>query len=141
MSESDAAQRVRAEARRWAAIADQDIAAARHCLAAGPSLLGIAAYHCQQAAEKLIKSALVLNDVAFPRTHDLVALTALALPAIPEAAALLKRIEPITVWGFAYRYPSEEEGAEGEPSIDEVRRALLELDQLRRVVGTRIAQP
>ena len=46
----------RDEAKAWLAKADEDLAAIRACLDAERPLLGIAAYHCQQAAEKLIKS-------------------------------------------------------------------------------------
>lgn len=36
-----------------------------------PSIPGISAYHCQQAAEKALKGFLVWNDKPFRKTHDL----------------------------------------------------------------------
>lgn len=54
---------------------------------------------------------LVAAAAPFPKTHDLAALTALAGPCYPALAAALAALEPITVWGFAYRYPPEEESA------------------------------
>jgi HEPN domain-containing protein len=53
MSAVDSNQRHEANA--WLARADEDLRAVRPCLDAPPPVLGVAAYHCQQAAEKLIK--------------------------------------------------------------------------------------
>lgn len=133
MSAGEVAEEARAEAGRWLAIADRDLAAAEHCLSAKPKLLGIAAYHCQQAAEKLLKSVLIARRIGFPKTHDLVALVALAAPAMPGDDSLLKHIEPITLWGFAYRYPMEEDG-DPEPAAEEIARAIRRLARLRRRV-------
>jgi HEPN domain-containing protein len=52
---SDADER-RAEAARWLAIADQDMAAARLCASSSPPLPAVAGYHCQQAVEKIVKA-------------------------------------------------------------------------------------
>jgi hypothetical protein len=41
-----------------------DVAAARLCLTPAEPLMGIVAYHCQQAAEKLMKAALILRASA-----------------------------------------------------------------------------
>ena len=50
----------------WVASADIDLDAARRCLADPPNVAA-AAYHCQQAAEKLIKAVLVILG---SRQHD-----------------------------------------------------------------------
>ena len=44
------------EARRWLRHAERDVAAAERAIAVPPALADIAAYHCQQAAEKLLKA-------------------------------------------------------------------------------------
>jgi len=44
---------------------------------------GAAAYHLQQAAEKLVKSLLVLNGAPFRRIHDLDELVTRLLPICP----------------------------------------------------------
>ena len=72
-----------------------------------PSLRG-AAYHCQQAAEKLVKAVLVGAGIAFPKTHDIAALVGL----LPEDHRLKKALEALgklTPYGVAYRYPAEDE--------------------------------
>lgn len=116
MSGTDSNER-RIEAQRWLSIADQDLLAARNGLSVSPRLIGIAAYHCQQAAEKIVKGVLVAKGVDFPKTHDLAKLSALVTPAAPALAAAFAVFEPITVWGFAYRYPFEEESSLAPPSV------------------------
>jgi HEPN domain-containing protein len=54
------------------------------CLNMVPPSIGIAAYHRQQSAEKLIKGMLVAAGVHFPKTHDLRALTDLAETHCPS---------------------------------------------------------
>ncbi|HTM07174.1 MAG TPA: HEPN domain-containing protein [Verrucomicrobiae bacterium] len=129
MSGPDAEVR-RAEAARWLAIADQDIVAAKHCMNGSPPLPVVAAYHCQQSAEKIIKALLVSAGISFPKTHDLAALATLASPAYPGLAAAMSRLEPITTWGFAYRYPPEEE-LDAVPAPNEIGARLREIESLR----------
>jgi HEPN domain-containing protein len=40
-------------------------------MASDPPLPEIAAFHCQQAVEKLLKGFLVLGGINFRRTHEL----------------------------------------------------------------------
>jgi HEPN domain-containing protein len=66
-----------------------------------------AAYHCQQAAEKLVKAVLVEARVAFSKTHDIGALTGL----LPESHPLKARLAGLSIlspYGVAYRYPAED---------------------------------
>lgn len=50
----------------WVTSADVDLDAVRRCLADPPNVT-VAAYHCQQAAEKLIKAVLVAYGDCRPR--------------------------------------------------------------------------
>jgi HEPN domain-containing protein len=75
--------------RRWFAIANRDIRSAHACLNADPSIPETAAYHCQQAVEKLAKGLLVLAQVPFRKTHDLVALRDLVVAHFPDLAESL----------------------------------------------------
>jgi len=61
----------------WLAVVDDDLRQVVSNLHGPlPSLAG-AAYHCQQAAEKLVKAALVEARTVFPKTHDIGALVGL----------------------------------------------------------------
>jgi HEPN domain-containing protein len=73
-----------------------------------PSPAG-AAYHCQQAAEKLVKAALVKPGLAFPKTHDIAALVGL-LPAQHRLKDKFRSFEKLTPFGVAYRYPLKMNG-------------------------------
>jgi HEPN domain-containing protein len=73
MPAADHASQAR-EARRWVARADLDAAAAARLLTGSRPLPAVAAFHCQQAAEKLLKAALVYGRVRPRKTHDLAAL-------------------------------------------------------------------
>ena len=68
MSAADDGRARRDEARRWLAVADEDLGAAEALLAVEPPRPKSAAYHCQQAIEKLVKGLLVLAGVTFRKT-------------------------------------------------------------------------
>ena len=46
-------------------------------------------WHSQQAAEKALKAALIVNGIESPRTHNLVVLRALLRHHLPRGSALL----------------------------------------------------
>ena len=123
MSGNEAAERNR-EAAGWLRIAREDIRVARACLALDPPARGVAASHCQQAAEKLVEGLLVAASTPFRKTHDLDELTDLALAGYPECRDLLDAIRPLTVWGTAYRYPGTEDIVEPVPDEAELRHAI-----------------
>ena len=113
---------------RWLAVGAEDSHIARLCLdAAEPSPAG-AAYHCQQAAEKLIKGLLVLADVPFTKTHDLGRLGTLAAPAYPQQADLFVATYLFTAWAFEFRYPGPE--IPDDPSDTELREAMVVIQRL-----------
>lgn len=125
--------RQRDEAKAWLVTADEDLRAVRLCLDARPPVLGVAAYHCQQAAEKLIKVLLVLAAIPFRKTHDLDELSHLAVPAYPDAKPLLAHLRVRTYWGFAFRYPmpGENEATQQPPTPEEIEETLRHLLDLR----------
>ena len=138
MSGTDPAQQSD-EARAWLAKADEDLAAVRACLDAQPALLGVAAYHCQQAAEKLIKGLLVLAATPFRKTHDLDELSAAAVPLYPDLEPLLAYVRVRTYWGFAFRYPMPAESESGPPTADEIEETLRQLSDLRARLAAAMA--
>jgi HEPN domain-containing protein len=92
----------------WLAVVDDDLRQVVNNLNGPmPSLAG-AAYHCQQAAEKLVKAILAEANIVFPKTHDIAALVGL-VPTGHRLKDKLKSLEKLTPYGVAYRYPSEDE--------------------------------
>jgi len=61
----------RQEAQRWLDIAVEDIEVARASAGLPRPRLGAAAYHLQQACEKILKGLLVLAGQRIRKTHDL----------------------------------------------------------------------
>jgi hypothetical protein len=70
-----------AEAREWLARAHADLRAADADLAVSPPLLDDVAFHSQQAVEKSLNAYLAWHDQPFHKTHDIVELGALCMPA------------------------------------------------------------
>ncbi len=117
-------------AARWLAIGVEDLRVARLCLNATEPSPVASAYHCQQAAEKLVKGLLVLADSPFTKTHDLVRLGTLALPAYPQLASLLAATHILTSWAFEYRYPGPDLQPPEDPTETELKQAMDTIDAL-----------
>lgn len=113
----------------WLRVAESDGRAARLCLTRDPPLSDVAAFHCQQAAEKLLKGFLVQANTGFRRTHDLDALVASVVARFPAVEKLASPMRRWTAWGVAYRYPTETE-PEPEPSAAELNVALDLIERL-----------
>ena len=94
------------EAINWFAMAELDIRTARLCSAESEELTGVAAYHCQQAAEKVLKGLLVASGVPYRKTHELDELVTAVLPYYPELAGMLDPLRPLSYWSWAFRYPT-----------------------------------
>lgn len=89
----------------WLKAAEEDALVARSVGSIAP---GAAAFHWQQAAEKLLKALLAAAEVDIPRTHDLVYLwkALVSHEILPEAdVALLDRMRRVGRLGTLGRYP------------------------------------
>jgi HEPN domain-containing protein len=113
----------------WLHVAESDVRAARLCLGADRPLHDVVAFHCQQAAEKLLKGFLVWAGVHVRKTHDLEVLGDLVRAHFPAVEPLLKPMADWNAWSVAYRYPGEA-GGEPEPPADELSAALEVIAQL-----------
>ncbi|HEY1934546.1 MAG TPA: HEPN domain-containing protein [Acetobacteraceae bacterium] len=122
--------------RRWLAVADLDVRSAYACLDTQEPIRETAAYHCQQAVEKLAKGLLVLAQVPFRKTHDLEALRDLVAAHFPDLTAAIDRLVPLTDWGHIYRYPDISD--EPVPSLEELRNVLGDIVTLAEAVLSRI---
>ena len=59
------------EIKQWILKADHDFVSAERLLDGDPPLRDTAVYHCQQAAEKILKAYLTLRDAPFQKVHTL----------------------------------------------------------------------
>jgi HEPN domain-containing protein len=107
----------------WLRVAESDQHVARVCMTIDPPAHDAAAFHCQQAAEKLLKGFLVRASLDFGKTHDLGRLARVVASHFPSVAPLVSTIDDWTAWNIAYRYPDLAE-PQPEPSAEELSQAL-----------------
>ena len=94
------------EARRWLRFATEDIDVAQRLLAVDESSPRHACFLAQQAAEKALKAALVLEGIDFPFRHDLDALRNL-LPDTWSVRNTHPDLAQLTEWSVEARYPGD----------------------------------
>lgn len=89
----------------WIRYGDRDLRAAEGLLALDDPILENGLFHCQQAVEKWLKSLLISNGIAFPKTHDLGKIGALCIAIEPDLRALVEAVADLTDFATVYRYP------------------------------------
>lgn len=110
----------------WVARAEEDYALARSALRRRVPLTYGATFHAQQCAEKYLKALLVAQGQAFPRTHDLVALSDLCLRNGIIIQVDQDSLQRLAAYAVQVRYPG------ADPSSDEAREALQIAQAVRR---------
>ena len=78
---------------------------ARDLAARKPPLRDLACFHCQQAAEKVMKGWFTASDISFEKTHDIRRLVRQAQGLSPEFARFAGAAEILTPYASAFRYP------------------------------------
>jgi HEPN domain-containing protein len=94
--------------RAWTARAEEDYALAQSALRRKQPLTYGAVFHSQQCAEKYLKALLVARGRAFPKTHDLAALSDLCSRnqiIVPVDQDALQRL---AAYAVQVRYPGED---------------------------------
>jgi HEPN domain-containing protein len=114
----------------WLAVADADRDTALILLAAGPRLHGSVAFHCQQAAEKLLKGFLTLAGKRSRKMHSLAQLGAAAAADFPEIADLVAAAADWSGWAVDFRYPPRRSRTTPLPVEDALRHAIAVIDAL-----------
>jgi HEPN domain-containing protein len=116
--------------RQWLRKGEADLAAAEILLRADAPDYFPCAFHCQQAAEKLIKALLVERQIEFRKTHDLEHLVALLGQVAPELQGKLAPCDWLTPFGIEFRYPGEYQ----EVDRATAKNALVEAQRVRDLV-------
>lgn len=94
-------------ARQWLAKAQNDLLNADNNLKSEVVPYDTVCFHCQQAAEKLLKAYLVARGVQPPFTHDLLLLLEEALPHCVQAEMLRDDLALLMPYAVGVRYPDE----------------------------------
>jgi len=94
-------------AKEWLEKGIGDFLAAQRVMQGHPLLTEIAAFHCQQAVEKALKSYLVQNNESFEKVHDLQLLCDLCAKLDPTFSTLRDPAGKLNPYAVTLRYPGE----------------------------------
>ncbi len=91
-------------------------------------LPNLVCFHCQQSAEKYLKALLILEEISFPKTHDLLALLTLLQDAYPDLVLYREWLEILNPYSVQFRYPGDE------TSLEDSRLALQTIKKFRKTI-------
>ena len=96
------------DVKEWLRYADMDILSANHLNEIQyPKPLEIICYHCQQAAEKMLKALILAYDEELQKTHDLGLLVDELSEFVTFSEDILNAADSLTPYGVKIRYPQE----------------------------------
>jgi len=96
------------ELRQWFAIVEEDLGVAKHLLATyHPVPVERICNLCQQSVEKDLKGYLFINQVEFPKTHDLTILLGMSANIHPDFAKFRKQCIFLNDFAVMPKYPNE----------------------------------
>jgi HEPN domain-containing protein len=113
-------------ARQWAAKAAHDLLSADNNLKAAEVPFDVVCFHCQQAAEKLLKAFLAAYGRLTPRTHDLLLLLEQVRGIDAAADELRDQLALLMPYAVEVRYPDEW----FEPSAEDAREARRAAEEI-----------
>ena len=117
--------------REWLAKAEEDMSVAAGLIRRRRIPANAVCFHCQQAAEKLLKAFLQERNIPFGKTHDLEELLRLTQPTAPSVALLANDLQLLTDFAVKYRYPGQNatsaQARKAVAAMRRVRAALLGL--------------
>lgn len=89
----------------WFAYAKHDLDSANFLLSMKPVPIEIICFHCQQAAEKAIKTFMVAKNITIIKTHDLGILLEKCSTIEPSFKNILVECSRLTDYAVQQRYP------------------------------------
>ena len=95
-------------AENWIDYAETDLEAAKILFAKGEFFFHVAMFHAHEAAEKSIKAILIIEEIKFPKTHDLDQLLSLLEEQKTIDANLYTLISPLQEFTVEVRYPNDD---------------------------------
>ncbi len=110
----------------WVDRAEEDYQLARASLQRKKPLIYGATFHAQQCAEKYIKALLTSRQIAFPRTHDLAALSTLCQQNGIILSISEEDLEKLSAFAVEVRYPGSQS------TIEEAKEAYQIAKMVRR---------
>ncbi|MCL2312282.1 MAG: HEPN domain-containing protein [Firmicutes bacterium] len=96
------------ELRQWFSLAEQNLRFAKNgAITMHPMPVETICNLCQQSAEKDLKGYLFLNDVEFPKTHDLAVLVVMCGNINPDFMKFIKQCQYLTKFAVMPKYPNQ----------------------------------
>lgn len=123
------------EVRRWLEKAVHDWRTAEAALSHREPVTDTAAFHCQQAVEKVLKAFLVSRNHEFALTHDLRLLVQDCMSFDASFASLLPTVAPLIAYAVRFRYPGPVD-----PTVEQVQAALATVHEVWRFVLSRLPE-
>ena len=118
----------------WLARAWSDLRAASLLIAGDANAEAL--FHCQQAAEKALKTFLTFHERAFRKTHDLGDLSPQCLEIDDSLRLAVSQAEGLTQYAWQFRYP----GTPYEPDSTEAQAGLQKAEAVLREVELRLTE-
>ena len=110
----------------WAENAEEDLIMAKSALRRSKPHTTSSCFHSQQCAEKYFKAILVSQDIAFPKTHDLLILNTLCVDAGIFTCFTKEDLGRLSGYAVHIRYPGNQ------PTRDEAHESLEITKSIRR---------
>lgn len=123
------------EHERWLRTATDDLKLAKVGLSL--ELFEPSIYHCQQAAEKALKSYLIFKRQAIVKTHDLIQLLECCLGFDKDFEKLYQATKKLNPFSTKFRYPTEYDILEA----SELEFAIKNAESVLKFVSKKIAHP
>ena len=96
------------ELRQWFSLAEQDLNIAKNsAITMHPIPVERICNLCQQSVEKDLKGYLLLNDVEFPKTHDVAVLIVMCANIVPDFIKFINQCQFLTKFAVMPKYPNE----------------------------------
>jgi len=122
-------------ARRWIEKARSDLLNADNNLASSEVPYDTVCFHCQQAAEKLLKGLLVAHGCEYPITHNLFVILEKVLEFDAAAESLRQSLALLNPYSVEVRYP----GDAWMPSPDDAAEARQAAQEVYNFVRSKLA--
>lgn len=109
----------------WLNFANKDLNSAKYLSGMRPIPLEIICFHCEQAAEKVLKGYLIHQNIEPPRTHDLRLLCKKCAAIDKSFDEISQSCVNLTPYGVQPRYPFEIEIIESD-----MQKAIADADHV-----------
>ncbi|GAB7140264.1 hypothetical protein RsTz2092_02120 [Deferribacterales bacterium RsTz2092] len=96
----------------WLHIAELDLSSAVFLTGHCPLPVEIICFHCQQSAEKCLKSFIVLNNINPQKTHDLEGLCSQCIEMSATFNSIVSHCQKLNKYSVNTRYPNESSNTE-----------------------------